>query len=808
MTQASILTALLCAAISLHAIEPIQLMPQPADSTQMWWAEGFPGHTQAAPWLRVIQTGRFGMALNTQTLRVEHFGPITSLSDDYRKLPATDLALSMTVDGKTYRATSGGAWSRWKGPRLIESGRFFQRADVTDLEFKAEDGARLNVEARLETAAWSDRLSLILTARPGVGTMPARDVSSGGNDTAAKSLAREVWRSAAMTIQFASATQTWELPKSESWADGQWHEVALVLDPVTAQPAALTSAVAVTAAESATLKARPIRFDPSLGWHCINLDGMELIPPPNGANPSNDAMERVKLVFMNVSDHEETARLMFEKTSHGIRQGMGSSITGVSAMLRDTEGNPTGIPVQLSKNWHNEPEGGVYSGQWFHGISRVRVPAKASIELELTLSYGHWGGVPAVSHSQLCLIGWGSNQLWDQSALGAWGESICYEPDQVQGQCTITDVRPAMVKTGAESKPWGWTGNVGGGDFFRLFNPSGERVPQSAMRTTYHKHGPCLTEVAHAGRIGSTLTHSITSSLARTGDLVRCTFRVRLDVHDVTEFSRLVLFQIGADTYNETTVRQMALGNESGLIREWHTQPGSNTYRTEPMECTGRIPWISLHEAETDRTKNKNAIANRGIVIREWKAKLGGKDAAPWIAERGLTRYRKDSSTLDLLPPSGVKFLAAGDFLETTIEFIIMPQAATDYYGPNTDLRAALTADANTWRMIQREAIGNDRQVEIKTGKLLGTHPALLISTDHDAAELTLKGGLGHVPITFTGLTSPRGHSLHHNGQPLNQSIHGSDFWQTDYDAKTQTWSHTYNVPIQDALPHKLRFQQ
>jgi hypothetical protein len=36
------------------------------------------------------------------------------------------------------------------------------------------------------------------------------------------------------------------------------------------------------------------------------------------------------------------------------------------------------------------------------------------------------------------------------------------------------------------------------------------------------------------------------------------------------------------------------------------------------------------------------------------------------------------------------------------------------------------------------------------------------------------------------------------NGVPLNQAIHGSDFWQTDYDTETRTWSRTYNLPPSD----------
>ena len=51
-------------------------------------------------------------------------------------------------------------------------GRFMQIADVTDLVFTSDEGADSNVEARLETVAWPDRLALVLAARPGVKSYP------------------------------------------------------------------------------------------------------------------------------------------------------------------------------------------------------------------------------------------------------------------------------------------------------------------------------------------------------------------------------------------------------------------------------------------------------------------------------------------------------------------------------------------------------------------------------------------------------------------------------------------------------------
>lgn len=987
----------------------VKLIPRVQDYTLMSWAEGFPGNLPEAPWHRLVQTGTYAFVQNTETLEIPHFGAVADgggyaasvldRSRPWEGLPPATLRLSLTVDGKDYRCTGAEAWSRYGGPRLIESGRFFQGADVTGLTLVADDGQALNVEARFETAAWPDRLALILAARPGVkaiaageasfgrvrggfgldgsnhleiphapeldpekftlelwafvpadyqaservspwlvcknrnevvegnfGLMLARDGLKarmnigGGKDNAVTlgvstkaSVRIDAWNHLAMSydgdtlrlylngawagemkigkkrvpgrnglaigrrqdgsgdgyhfrgvvdevrlydraLALGELRQHYNAPEverpklkpvgewtfdsagtasmtkpRESWAvesmeitlsttkselkqvskepaDGEgWQSVALALDPVGFAKAE-HSPVRVRANEVATGAECPVGHDAALSWHRVNLDGIDPIVPEGRTKPSNDALERVRLMLSNPTDQEETARLMFEKSRGGIRQRIGTPITGVSAILRDKDGNPTGIPVQLSKNWHNEPEGGVYAGQWFHGISQVRLPAKAEVELELVIAYGHWGGVAAASHAQLSLIGWGSNQLWDQSAIGAWGESICYEPDQAQAESAITDVRPLMVRSMGEGKPWSWTANVGGGDFFRFFDPSGERLFSRSMRTAYHRQGPCLTEVTYAGQLGSGIRHSATVSLARSDDLIRGVYRLRMDVTEAMEFSRFVLFQIGADTYNSIVERKMALGNETGLLREWDTQWGGNAYRTEPMECVGRLPWISMHEAVARDNARGGAIANRGIVIRSWKARLGGKEAAPWVAERGLTRNKADSSTLDLVPTPGVMRLEPGDFVEATLEHILMPQFAADYYGPNEALRAALTKDEDTWRMIEREAVGNDRQVAVTTGTLTGSHPAITIATEADAAEFTLKGGLGHVPITFTGLSQSSGFTLTLDGQPVDQSVHGKDFWQTDYDASSKTWSQTFNVPMKTEGPKVVRF--
>ena len=110
----------------------------------------------------------------------------------------------------------------------------------------------------------------------------------------------------------------------------------------------------------------------------------------------------------------------------------GAAITGLVPMLRDPQGNPTGIPVQISKNWHRKPgETLVYEGPWVHALTMLRLPPRSRLDLEFALAANFWGTVPLASHAQLCLIGWGTDQLWEQAAIGSWGRVSVTTPMSV-----------------------------------------------------------------------------------------------------------------------------------------------------------------------------------------------------------------------------------------------------------------------------------------------------------------------------------------------------------------------------------------
>ena len=569
------------------------------------------------------------------------------------------------------------------------------------------------------------------------------------------------WNKAALALRLTTAGTTHEeqveQPAGEPWNSERPGRVTMALDYTRTEkespPARNTDVenfVSVDAADAITGAALPVVADAERGWIRIDLDGV------TKQGDANNRIERIRLNLRNTASQERPVRLLFDKTRD-------LPITGMSAILRDRNGFPTGIPVQLSKNWHrSENRRLIYEGPWFHGFTLLRLPAQADVELELVMIGAHWGGVAAASHAQLCLVGWGSNQLWDQTAVGSWGESFCFEPDRAQADALVCDVRPLMVSAMNHDIPtkWTWTNNVGGGDAFRLFTLDGRYVRPRGMKTAYIRHGPCLTEVTYAGTLADgAVEHSTTVSLYRTDDMARCIYQLRFDVQQAVEFSRFVILQIGADTYGYTRERKMAVGNEDGMTREWDTVWGGDRYRTDPMLLAGRVPWVSLHEAVSQDRSPFGAWANRGLVIRCWRARLSGEACGPWLAEHGVSARGHETSTVDILPPPGTTRLEPGDFVEATIEHIVVPQFARDYYGPNEALRAALHQSENTWRMLMREAVRNDVAVAATVGRVERQRP-LVVRAEGDRAEFALTGGAGYVPITICGLSTFRARDL------------------------------------------------
>lgn len=776
------------------------LLSHASDYTYMWWTHGLRDERKTFS----IQTNRFAIQFDVPRLQLTHLLPIEdppAMSDalaqrnaDIFGSPNASLCFTLEANGRKYEAT--GASPRYENCQLIESGRFFQRRLIQGIRWQA--GAP-KTDTECEIAAWPDRLTLLLRVTPSNG------LEDGALRIALRSKERWFVKADRPSATIATDADVWTARLDVGdWPAGEERTVAMIVQSDMADDASPAIAARQIAPAQAPLD---VVYDHTMGWHRIALRND---PPAHTYDESsNNRIERVRLFLNNPSTTTRTARLNFAKGRPA--NGGVFGITGLSAILRDADGNPTGIPVQISKNWHagrprharGDWKPGRYRGSWYRGLTMVTVPAKTAIELEYTSVNALWGGVPAASHAQLCLAGWGSNQLWEQAAIGSWGESLCFEPDQGQRGGAVLDTRPLMV-SGLGNRPkrkWGWTCNVGGADFLVYYDREGRKQWNSRMKTLHQRNGPVLTEVTYAGRSqDSKIDLRSTVSLYRTDDITRGVYRFRYDVREPVTFSRLVLFQCGSDDYSYTGEREFARGGENGLVEEWQTEWGGNRYKTEPVELTGRIPWVSMHEA-VPRAEGNEAWANRGIVIREWDARLGGRHVRPWAAERGAKVRGTDTSLVDILPPPDIDQLQVGDYVAAVVEHVVVPQFAHDYYGPNENLRAALKRWQDTWEMVHREAIGNDLAVNVVRGELLRDRPTMIRATENHA-EFAITGGLGYVPITITGLTDFRQPLLEiqetNNGTwiPVDQAVHGNDFWQTDYDTQTGTWQVTYSVPM------------
>ena len=457
-------------------------------------------------------------------------------------------------------------------------------------------------------------------------------------------------------------------------------------------------------------------------------------------------------------------------------------------------------------------------GTWFHGFSQVRLPPRAQRRAgtdDRLRPLGRRGGRlarAALPRSAGAATSSGTRARWARGARAS-----ATSPTRPRRSAAILDVRPVMVRSMADDQPWNWTHNVGGGDFFRLFDAGGQtRLPApDAHRLRAPRALPDRGDLRGPHRRGHrALGHRQPRPHRR--HRARHLPAAAGCARKPMDFSRFVIFQIGADTYSYTGERKMALGNETGPA------PGMG-HAMGRRHLSHRAAWNARAACRGSRctkpsragTKpqgdSSGAWANRGIVIRSWKARLGGKPAAPWMAEHGVKARGADTSTrrhraAARRHAAGARRLRRGHH-RAPHHAAVRRRLLRPQRGP---ARRARRNGENTWRMIHREAVGNDRRVEMKTGTLEGLHPAVRVARGerrrrvHAHRRARLRARHLHRPhlaprLTAAGSTASR----------VDQSVHGNDFWQTDYDPATQRWSQTYNLPIAEGKqPHTIRLSR
>ncbi|MFZ9746803.1 MAG: hypothetical protein ACO3G4_09255, partial [Opitutaceae bacterium] len=536
--------------------------------------------------------------------------------------------------------------------------------------------------------------------------------------------------------------------------------------------------------------------DPAVGmsWSAREQAYEITVPPPNWNPPAEglfpeehlDTVTRQPLELSNEGDEARVVRLKWVHLQP-------PAITGCVPLLLDEAGQPTGLPLQVSKNWHHVRGGTTpppSSGTWLHVRGLVHLPPRSRVRLQSAMVHARWGGVPSASVAQLCLVGWGHNGFWDQFALGSFGESLCVQPGRVMRRAFLTDLRPFQQRGFARGDRWAWPSNVGGADTVVRLDPAGRYVPfrRNVARTI--SPGPNLARVDYEEEAADgALWSEVSVQLARADDLARIRIQAIHRVRRRIEYSALAWFQFGADYYNEAAAPQLAWGNAAGPLREFRLGAGGGDLPR--WEANGAAPWISLH-GQPRAERERQGQASRGLIVRDWRARIGGREVpAPWWSA-ALRREAGGRLGVDLVSPAGPRILEPGDEVAMDLEFFALPIAADLYYGADEGLRRALADGANTWRPVLREARDHRPVLRRPDGTDSRSFPLTVPVSAAGEARFRIEGGLGRVTVQVTGLSAPDAVDLTRLGQPLAPAdLHG----QADHDALAGTWSLVFNLP-------------
>ena len=444
------------------------------------------------------------------------------------------------------------------------------------------------------------------------------------------------------------------------------------------------------------------------------------------------------------------------------------------------------------------------------------------------MASSRWGAdAYAASHAQLSLIGYSNaGGHWDESALGAFGESITYDPDLALGRAMIDDVRPLLVQS---VDRWSWTGNVGGADFLRY---RAADQPQwirrmSRVRSRYVAPGPVLTDVGYSGiSSDGRVRGDLRVQMGRTDDLVRTWYHLEYTALEDVRYDRFALFQMAADNYGDNGYTRVAYGNADGVLADRaiddHRTTGYADAADRGIALAGDAPWVMLYDNRKIDERLPEQYADLMYVIRDFEADIAGVTLdTPHI---NLHRTNNGQSQIGVelgLPhvegspwcgaacQGETRFIPAGSTIRATVEYLVVPADKARYYGAS-DYLAALPAEL--WRsttMALTLAAGNMIEVVATVGAVRRTHPIEIDAESATvAADFSVTGGLGFVPIRVHGLPRHDGWQLERleggAWAPVEQAVHGNDFWQTTFDPSTQTYTRTYSVPNRGRTRYRL----
>ncbi|MHC4370477.1 MAG: hypothetical protein ACYSW8_22935 [Planctomycetota bacterium] len=718
-----------------------------------------------------IETSQYGFTLDLADLRRVRLGAIDNpvgyewalahRAEKLKQLPMAQLLIEVEIDGIRYLARTCKA-GKAKGVkhlqhvRMWESGRYVQHYDFLELDFRSTAGRQLVCGADLDVVAWPDSLTFNLNLSP-----------------------KRPCHNASLRLSMKSEAGQWS---QEEKVEGRWQQEETKTISMTCRvPIAVQVPSANISVAAENGQSFPVHFDDTKDCYVASVNRLKRNWPTGYTDIRH--YDEFTITVDRSGTNEPIPFLLDLRVP--------ANITGLCPILCDEKGRPTGIPVQLSKNWHYKPMGAYL-------MAYTMLPADQATTYILRVVYGFYGTLPSASHAQLSLIGYGGNGRWDQLAIGCWGETICFDMDMSLVEVAITDIRMLMTRKGVNGRKWGWTEAGWGGDWLNIQDEDQEKYFWTDLKTAYLSQGPCLTDVKYEGCYGMNREVDFKARVQtlRTDDYSRSFQRLSYTFTRDVSARKIWLFKLGR-TYHYHTPH-IAYGNEAGLIAQ---KDAPNTLEAnhlvlDHVTLAGSAPyWVAYPGATHIKGDKPNGY--RALIIRRYEVVVGDQIYTHPILSAPVYKANPTNLDIELLPP--VSRFGRGDRIELDLELITLPRNEEDYYGPNEAFRKHLTENPSSWKTTYREAKGNDLKLHVSGGKALSTYP-VVIQVEKPEVAVKISGGVGAVPIRFTGLTSSTGVRLYRivNGErvPFDQSVHGNDYWQTDYDPTTKTFSMTFNVPF------------
>jgi hypothetical protein len=721
-----------------------------------------------------IETSRYGFTLDLADFSKVRFGMLANpvsyeqalahKAEKLKELPLAQLLIELDVDGISYRAQTCKA-GKEKGVkhlqdvRMWESGRYVQHYDFLELDIRDATGEQLGCDADLDVVAWPASLTFNLNISP-----------------------VHPFKHAILRLGLKSEAGTWS---REEKVEGLWQQdVTKSISMTCRVPATSPVPSANISVTSENGQRFPVHFDRTKHCYVASVNRLKRNWPTGYTDIRH--YDEFKITIDSSNTNDPVPFLLDMRPP--------ANVTGLCPILCHEDGRPTGIPMQLSKNWHYKPMGSYL-------MAYAMLPVKAPATYLLRVVYGFYGTLPSASHAQLSLIGYGGHGRWDQLAIGCWGETICFDMDMSLVDVAITDIRMLMTRNGVDGKKWSWTDAGWGGDWLNIRDGSQKKYFLNSLKTAYLSQGPCLTDVKYEGYYGKNHEVDFKARIQtlRTDDYSRTFQSLRYQFTRDVSAQRIWLFKLGRTSHYTTP--QIAYGNSDGCIENLDVPETLKKKQLflDKVKLTGSAPWwVALPGAV--QTSDRNwGTGYRALIIRDFQAHISGKTFTHPPISAPVFSSGPSNLDIELLPPAGITDFSRGDRIALDLELITLPRVADDYYGLDQAFRTHLTENPTSWKTTYREAIGNDLEVKVTGGRTVQNYP-LVIQVEKPEVTVSIKGGIGAIPMRFEELKSCVGLRLYQivNGEPIpfDQTVHGNDFWQTDYNPAQDTWSITYNIKL------------